>query len=294
MLRNSPLRQQLKNMLLRQAQHLTPAPVWGVASNLRYTIQRAGQWPQATFHPWRRASISRLAALKDAHRGERCFIIGNGPSLKQTDLSRLRDEYTFGLNRIYLMFPELGFATTYYLSINSLVIEQCTADIRSLPVPKFLSWRSHPLIQPIDDDRKENDSRIDHDMAFLHTTYTGPKFARDARGRLWEGATVTYVALQLAYHMGFQQVILIGVDHSFSTQGKPNSTVVSQGDDPDHFNASYFGKGFRWQLPDLETSERAYRMARQNYEAAGRRVIDATIGGKLTVFKKVSYESLFS
>ena len=280
MLRNSPLRQQLKN--------ITPAPVWGVASSLRYAIQRAGQWPQATFHPWRRASIRRLAALKDAHRGERCFIIGNGPSLKQTDLSRLRGEYTFGLNRIYLMFPELGFATTYYLSINSLVIEQCADDIRSLPMPKFLSWRSHPLIQPTDD------GHIDHDMAFLHTTYTGPKFAHDARGRLWEGATVTYVALQLAYHMGFQQVVLIGVDHSFSTQGKPNATVVSQGDDPDHFNASYFGKGFRWQLPDLDTSERAYRMARQNYEATGRQVIDATLGGKLTVFKKVPYESLFS
>jgi hypothetical protein len=276
----STLRQQLK--------HITPAPVWGAASSLRYAIQRLGQWPGATFHPWRRASIQRLAALKDAHRGERCFIIGNGPSLKQTDLSRLHGEFTFGLNRIYLMFPELGFATTYYLSINSLVIEQCAADIRALPVPKFLSWRSHPLIQPTDD------GHLDHDLAFLHTTYTGPKFAHDARGRLWEGATVTYVALQLAYHMGFQQVILIGVDHSFSTQGKPNSTVVSQGDDPDHFNASYFGKGFRWQLPDLETSERAYRMARQNYEAAGRQVIDATIGGKLTVFKKVPYGSLFN
>jgi hypothetical protein len=270
----STVRQQIKN--------ITPAPVWGAASSLRYAIQRLGQWPQATFHPLRRASMRRLATLKDIHRGERCFIIGNGPSLKQTDLSRLRGEYTFGLNRIYLAFPELGFATTYYLSINSLVIEQCAADIRVLPMPKFLSWRSHPLIQPT------------QDTVFLHTTYTGPKFAQDARGRLWEGATVTYVALQLAYHMGFQQVILIGVDHNYTTQGKPNTTVVSQGDDPDHFNASYFGKGFRWQLPDPQTNERAYRLARQSYEAAGRQVIDATIGGKLTVFRKISYESLFN
>jgi hypothetical protein len=130
-------------------------------------------------------------------------------------------------------------------------------------------------------------------MAFLHTTYSGPKFARDARGRLWEGATVTYVALQLAYHLGFEQVILIGVDHSFVTQGTPNTTVVSQGDDPNHFHAGYFGKGFRWQLPDLDTSERAYIMARQAYEANGRQVVDATIGGKLTVFPKTDYVSLF-
>jgi hypothetical protein len=104
---------------------------------------------------------------------------------------------------------------------------------------------------------------------------------------------VTYVALQLAYHMGFEQIVLIGVDHDYSTKGKPNTTVVSQRDDPDHFDKRYFGKGFRWQLPDLETSERAYRMARKAYESDGRQVLDATVGGKLQVFPKVGYDSLF-
>jgi hypothetical protein len=229
----------------------------------------------------RRASLRQLASLKDIHRGKRCFIIGNGPSLKQTDLSRLQNEFTFGMNRIYLLFPELGFKTTYYISVNSLVIEQCADDIRTLPITKFLSWRAHNLIQPA------------KDMIFLHTTYTGPKFARDARERLWEGATVTYVALQLAFYMGFNQAILIGVDHSFTTKGKPNTTVVSKGDDPDHFNTGYFGKGFRWQLPDLETSEQGYKLARQAYEQEGRQVLDATIGGRLTVFPKIAYDSLF-
>jgi hypothetical protein len=214
-------------------------------------------------------------------RGERCFIIGNGPSLKHTDLTKLKSEYTFGMNRIYLLFPDLGFTTTYYLSVNSLVIEQCAADIQTLPIPKFLSWRSHDLVQPSDD------------TIFLYTTYTGPKFARDARGRIWEGATVTYVALQLAYFMGFDQVVLIGVDHNFTTKGQPNTTIISQGDDPDHFDAAYFGKGFRWQLPDLETSESAYRLAHSAYEQAGRQVLDATVGGKLTVFPKVDYDTLF-
>lgn len=264
-----------------QLKQITPAPLWDFARTTWYGLYRAAQWPAATFHPWRRDSICQLTRLKDIHRGERCFILGNGPSLKKTDLSKLRDEKTFGMNRIYLMFPELGFPTSYYLSVNSLVIEQCAQDIRKLTVPKFLSWRSHDLIQPT------------ADTVFLHTTYTGPKFAADARGRLWEGATVTYIALQLAFHMGFEQVILIGVDHNFTTKGKPNTTVVSQGNDPDHFNASYFGKGFRWQLPDLDTSEKGYLLARQAYEQAGRQVVDATIGGKLAIFPKVDYNSLF-
>jgi hypothetical protein len=260
---------------------VTPRPVWQATRSAWNGLQNAALWPEATFHPWRRDSIRRLGELKDIHRGQRCFIIGNGPSLKQTDLSRLRDEFTFGMNRIYLGFPEMGFQTTYFLTINSLVIEQCAQDIRSLSMPRFVCWRSRRVIGTAPD------------LNFLHTTYTGPKFATDVRGRLWEGATVTYVTLQLAYHMGFEKVILIGVDHSYSAQGVPNTTVVSQGDDPDHFNASYFGKGFRWQLPDLETSEHSYRMARQAYERAGRQVLDATVEGKLTIFPKVDYTSLF-
>jgi hypothetical protein len=270
--------------------NVIPASLRQVINPARYALLRAAQWPAATLHPLRRDSIRRLAAFKDIHHGKRAFIIGNGPSLKNTDLSFLRDEYTFGMNRIYLLFPGLGFQTSYYLAINTLVVEQCAEDIRALNMPKFLSWRSHPAYQAAGNNRPENDEGA----IYLHTTYTGPKFARDARGRLWEGATVTYVALQMAFYMGFEQVILVGVDHSFSAQGKPNTTVTSQGEDRDHFDGAYFGKGFRWQLPDLETSEKGYHIARQAYESAGRQVLDATIGGKLQVFPKIEYASLFS
>ncbi len=235
------------------------------------------------FSPLGRSSRAQLAALRDSHRGERCFIIGNGPSLRQTDLTRLREEFTFGLNRIYLLFPELGFSTTYLVTINWLVMEQCADEILSQPTTKFLPWgfRNH-----LDQVRLSN-------TIFIQSDCTGPVFARDARQRLWPGATVTYVAMQLAYHLGFQKVILIGVDHAFTTQGKPHETIVSQGDDHNHFSPNYFGRGFRWQLPDLETSEIAYRLARQAFEADGREILDATIGGKLTVFPKVDYASLF-
>jgi hypothetical protein len=93
--------------------------------------------------------------------------------------------------------------------------------------------------------------------------------------------------------MGFEQAILVGVDHNFVTEGEANQAVISQGDDPNHFTPNYFGKGFKWQLPDLEGSERAYTLARDAYSNAGRYVYDATIGGKLTIFPKVDYSSLF-
>ena len=263
----------------------TPERVWRAARDTYDSIKRIPELPGAWLHPWRRESIRRLAALKDRHKGQRAFIIGNGPSLKQTDLSRLRNECTFGMNRFYLAFPELGFHTTYFAATNDLVIGQFHADILALPMPKFLAWRSHRHFAP--------GLSLSEIPTFLYTSYTGPRFSGDVRGRVWEGATVTNAALQLAFHMGFEQVILIGVDHNFTSKGDANKTVTSQGDDPNHFMPNYFGKGVKWQLPDLDTSEVGYMMAREAYQKAGREVLDATVGGKLTVFPKVDYNSLF-
>lgn len=230
----------------------------------------------------RRASTRRLRALKDTHKGQRCFIIGNGPSLNRMDLSPLRDEVTFGLNRIYLLFPRIGFHTTYLVSVNELVIEQSAREIEPLPMPKFISWHAR------------DDIRFTDDMMFVRDTFDGTlDFSKDPTRQIWEGATVTYVAMQLAYYLGFQKVILIGVDHSFVNTGDPHKIVVSGGADPNHFDPNYFGKGYRWQLPDLETSEQAYRLAREHFEADGREVIDATVGGKLEVFPKVDFQTLF-
>ena len=264
---------------------IIPQSIWQVSRDAYDAIRRVPELPAAYLHPWRRESIMRLAELKDIHKGRRAFIIGNGPSLKQTDLSKLKNEVAFAMNRFYLAFSELGFRTSYICVTNDLVVEQFADDLAALPIPKFIAWRSHRHF-------KQNMPLRDI-PTFVYTSYTGPRFAIDARGRVWEGATVTNLALQLAFHMGIEKAILIGVDHNFASKGDANKTVVSEGDDQNHFMPNYFGKGVKWQLPDLDTSEIGYTFAREAYRKAGREVIDATVGGKLTIFPKVDYNSLF-
>lgn len=260
-----------------------PAPLWKTGSDAYWWWYNRGRHVAARLaSPVWGENLQRIRAYHNRYQGQRCFIIGNGPSLRQTDLSRLKGETTFGLNRIYLAFAELGFTTSFLVSVNDLVMEQCAGDIAALRMPRFITWRARRWLHP------------SADLMFLDTDYTGPEtFSGDATGRLFEGFTVTFMALQVAYYMGFSKAILIGVDHNFTTQGPANTTITSQGDDPNHFSPNYFGKGFRWQLPDLPGSERAYRLAKQAYESAGRQVVDATVGGKLTVFPKVDYTSLF-
>jgi len=258
-----------------------PEPLVNSLRTGKHMLQAAAAWPQAQFHPWRRDSIKKLQLLKNSHAGERCFIIGNGPSLKNTDLQKLRKEFTIGMNRFYMAFPDLGFSTSCLLTVNDLVIEQSAEDLRKLTIPTFVSWRGRKWIAP------------SPNLHYLYTSYDLPRFSGNAAGRLWEGSTVTFIAMQLAYYMGFEHVILIGVDHYYATTGTPNTTVTSTGDDPNHFHPGYFGKGFRWQLADLKGNEIGYAMAREAYSRSGREILDATVGGKLTIFPKVDYESLF-
>jgi hypothetical protein len=269
----------------RTIKQIIPQSLWAFSRDAYDAIRRIPELPAAYLHPWRRESIRRLTELKGIHKGKRAFIIGNGPSLKQTNLSKLRNEITFCMNRFYLAFPELGFTASYLCITNDLVVEQFVDDIRVLAVPKFIAWRSRRHFSPT--------LHFADLPTFIYTSYTGPRFTGDVRGRVWEGATVTNLALQLAFHMGIEKAILIGVDHNFASKGEANKTVVSQGDDQNHFMPNYFGKGVKWQLPDLDTSEIGYALAREAYHMAGREVIDATVGGKLAIFPKVDYNSLF-
>ncbi len=247
-----------------------------VPPGLRTGLRRVRRYPGWYAQEDGRRSRNVLAGLRGRHAGERCVIVGNGPSLNRMDLSVLTGQTTFGMNRIYLGLDRFGFTPSYYVCVNDLVCEQFNRDIAALPGLKFLSWRNRRWFAG------------NPDAVYLRSSAPRRAFATDAREEIWEGATVTYVALQLAYHMGFSKAVLIGVDHRFQVDGAPHAEQVATGPDTNHFDAGYFAAGTRWNLPDLEASETAYRQAKAAFEADGRQVIDATVDGALTVIAKES------
>lgn len=242
---------------------------WEAQSRLTYAVRY-------------RASRRALRTLRNQHVGERCFILGNGPSLNETNLELLRDEFTFGLNRIYLAFERLGFTTSCLVCTNRHIFEQSGRELGAVPMPKFFSTAGEPFIP-----------RSASDVVYLRSAARW-RFSQDPVKRgVWEGATVTFVAMQLAHWLGFEQVVLVGVDHNFSAKGRPHELVTAEGPDSDHFDPNYFSAGYRWQLPDLKGSEWAFSTARSAFEGTDRQILDATVGGKLTIFPKVTLEDLF-
>ena len=62
------------------------------------------------------AALPTLGSFKDLHKGERCFLVGNGPSLSALDLTKLEGELAFTVNRGYLA-EKFGLPTTPYYVI---------------------------------------------------------------------------------------------------------------------------------------------------------------------------------
>ena len=223
----------------------------------------------------------KLQKFRNVHKGEGCFIIGNGPSINQMDLSLLRNCHTFGLNKIFLLFDRIDLNLRYHVAVNPYVIRQSAQQIEALSCPSFLSYRMA---------RKE--VRPSKHIYYLMTTGEFA-FNEDLEKIIHEGCTVTYVAMQIAYYMGFSNIFLIGVDHNFRYSGQPNEKQVMQGKDLNHFDSRYF-QSCEWQLPDLEASELAYQTAHFYFKRNGRHIYDATVNGKLNVFPKISFEQALS
>jgi hypothetical protein len=220
-----------------------------------------------------RQSQKRLSFERNRHQGAKAVILCNGPSLLKTDFGSLKDAFTFGLNKINLLFSKSDFRPSCVVSINRLVLEQNAAFFNETELPLYLSHKAADLIHFRDNVR------------FLHMV-NSHKFARDISGSVNEGATVTFVALQVAFHLGFTRVALVGCDHNFAVQGKANATVLGKGEDKSHFDPNYFAHGVPWQLPDLDASEMAYRLAKGVYEAFDREIVNCTEGGKLEIFRR--------
>jgi hypothetical protein len=231
-----------------------------------------------------RENKERLRGFVGRHTGQRCFILANGPSLGSMDLGPLAGEFSIGLNRIYLLFGRLVFQPTYYVCVNELLLEQFSEEIDGLVIPKFLNWNRRSLFS----DNKDSTHFVRLSLGLQD------KFVHDFERPLCSGGTVTYVALQIAHMMGFTEVVLIGLDHSFADKGIPNKVETRHTEtDTNHFHPNYFPKGSKWQLPDLKRSELAYQLARDAFEKDGRKILDATINGHCPVFEKVNFDSLF-
>ena len=246
------------------------------------------------FYFWRTYDKSKIRKYAGLHKGERCFIIGNGPSLNKIDLTKLKNEFTFGVNSIFLKKSEL--VPKYYVVEDYHVAHDNADAIEELKGPaKFIPRNYKHWIKPGDDINYYNMNTGYYQE--YSPNYKIPRFSMDFSKRAYCGQSVTMICLQLAFYMGFETVYLIGMDFDYtipkSAKIEPGGVILSTDDDPNHFDSSYFGKGKRWHDPHLDRVGRTYQFMKGVYEAHGRTIVNATVGGKLEIFSRVDFDELF-
>ena len=223
------------------------------------------------------ADHSPLKKLKDIYKGQPMIIVGNGPSLNKTPLDDFVGVPSIGMNKIDLLFYRVKWRPDLIICTNNLVIKQHVHQFLKNGISVYLSWKGRWFV-PAGSRKKLN---------FFNSLNT-TEFSKDLVHGVGSAGTVTYTALQFAYYMGSDPVILFGVDHSFAFEGNPNEIAKRKGPDQNHFDPNYFKDGSKWGLPNLDLSEVGYENAKGVFNNDGRKVYDATVGGKLTVFPKIT------
>lgn len=219
-----------------------------------------------------------LQKFRDIHVGKKCFIVGTGPSLSFDDLDKLYRNHAvcFSMNMIFKAFGSTNWRPDYYVVEDADAIIDYWDTIIDLDVPyKFLSDSALA-------DKKAPDKNVYRFHAHVEDYLPGfPKFSGDISRKLYSGYTVTYICLQFAVYMGFDEIYLLGVDFIYSKD------MFSKGN---HFISNYHVDGDGVSGFYYEECLASYKKAQQYAESKGTKIYNATKGGKLEVFPRKSLE----
>jgi len=223
-----------------------------------------------------------IRRFKNIHNGKKCFIIANGPSIRKMDLKILKNEITIGMNKIHLMEKKIGFLPNYLVvSDIDIMHDQFHEEFSKISGSvKFFNWNSRKYY------------RNNENIIFFKEKYF-PHFSKDLTKSVYSGHSVTNVCIQIAYYMGFKEVILIGKDHNYTVKGTPGKKIEYMGAEKDHFSSKYYKKNQFYRIPDYKGEELAYTLSKKAFDDKKVKIYDATINGKLNVFEKKEFKSFF-
>ena len=219
-----------------------------------------------------------IKQLHNKHLGERCFIVATGPSLKQTNLSLIKDEVMFGVNNLFMGFHEFDIKPEYWVVADAKIFEKYAKDLLHLYTTLFLTDGAGQLFLH---KLKKYVKYLECAHSNLFMIVTRPlsdmkstkEFSTDIIKGV-NGGMVTLSCLQIAYYLGFKEVYLLGCDCSSKGKHYDNKVDVENKED-------YWEHFFK-----------LYEVCKKVYEQDNRKIYNSTVGGNLEVFERIKLEDL--
>ncbi|MEQ9364471.1 MAG: hypothetical protein RIF32_09520 [Leptospirales bacterium] len=258
-----------------------------------------------------RPNTRALNALRDSRKGKRCFIVGNGPSLKEMDLSPLAHEDVF-VSNLFALHPDLAVIRPEFYCLSDWVhwkggrfLPEIREALAKLPDTKFfLEITAAPAVKreyKIDalTLRKERIYylTVDGQRTIWDDQYCRKLEAGGRRATVAWGKTVTLdFCVPLAEFMGYEKMYLIGNDYNWNL------------DKSEDLAAGYFydikkdSRGLLESSTHIEQTRndehvklifRGFQNIQKSMQSRGRSMFNAGVGGALDVIPRVKYEDLF-
>lgn len=255
---------------------------------MRYNIKSFLVLKSRGFRMWFDGVIYKMLSpfnhweILDDLKGKDVLVVGNGPSLRKTELERI-NMVSIGMNKIDLLFDKTTWRPDIITCINGLVTRQSRKFFNSTDIILIFPARAWYLGIK----KRKN-------VLFVRSFSTQEFMSDVTKGFDFFGGTVTYTALQIAATLNPKSVNIVGVDHSFTKNVRSDSAAIEkfEGDDDNHFDPNYF-KGQLWGLPEFDKMEAAYERARKYYDSVKIPITDYTIGGKCQVFVKDDINKIY-
>jgi hypothetical protein len=257
--------------------------------------------------------LSPNIALKDRHRDrKRCFVLGNGPSLRDQDLSPLKDEIVFVCN-FFNLHPQCREVAPRYYCLddpNAFFSETTTNDLGIERSSWFLDiCDKTPQVEFLVPAEAKPVIVRNHWFAGHTIWYVARGLPScilnvadsDLRKAIPHSmGTVPAIAIPAAIYMGFPTIYLLGCDCNWWVQH-----VVKEDFDAEfeHFydrnpylirESNLRDFGLEVELRCLADHFQGMRLLREHALRKGVHIFNATQGGILDVFPRVSLKKVLA
>lgn len=223
-----------------------------------------------------------LKKYKGIHEGERCFIVGTGPSLTLDDVNLIKGEFSFGVNTLFKIYDDTDWRADYYCIIDPNTYRNLEEEMKK----RKLNQVFYPVNRISTEYLTGPQFVLDHSDIYrmcFPRLFKFTKFSENIEKKIYDGASVVYATLQIAVYMGFKEIYLLGVDCNYSI----NNTQHGE-------NLAYKNYKYNWTANTGLTMIEGFKIARKYADKHGIKIYNATRGGMLEVFERVKLEEVLS
>lgn len=273
-------------MSVKEAVKSIIKPIYNFEKKICYTTQGM----LADRHIYLGKEEKKLAAYHGKHQGKRVFLVGTGPSLKAEDLELIKGEYSIGCNMVYKMFDKTNWRPTYYCMTDRVYAKHQSQEILEHVDMPFFVPKSTAKRMP-----DKGSTAIKVNDIYDYNTY-------QVQGRFhyycYLKASVMMFMLELAMYLGMTEIYLLGVDctNTYKKNGHFAKDYVQSGTRQAEqrrierdLNKDNMTEEELWNHNYLRNIQ-AYEEIKRFADAKGIKIYNATRGGELEVFPRISLE----